>query len=358
MNILLDDLPYNTALFPFAEVRSLAHIRIGICTIFEKWNFYFPGKVYISSELPQERRQNETFRKYSAHIIPSNAFLKSLSKENQPLEIRDNSKTILRPWDIFLNNDWAIRQDFEMLTANRISQEIPPWSHPAMVSNIFIEEGAKINYSIINAGSGPVYIGKNAEIMEGCLLRGPIALGENSVLKMGTKIYGATTIGPDCVAGGEIKNSILMAWSNKGHDGYLGDSVIGEWCNLGAGTSNSNLKNNASPVKVWIKDENAFVDAGMKCGLLMGSYSRSAINTSFNTGTVVGNSCNVFGTSFPPKFIDNFTWGNELYDFDKALQDIIRWKKLKGVEASLVEKEKLKKIYNQIDNHEKTDRSS
>lgn len=345
MNILLDDVPYNSGLFPFAQVRSLAHIRIGIYTIFEKWAFYFPGKVFISSEISDETLQNTRFDIYPANIIPPHSFLKNISDKDHRLEMSEEAKTLHRPWELFLYNDWAIREDFEMITAGRVSKQLPGDCHAKRMKNIFIEEGAKISYSSINAENGPVYIGKDAEIMEGCLLRGPLSLGDNSLLKMGTKIYGATTIGPNCVAGGEIKNSILMEWSNKGHDGYLGDSVIGEWCNLGAGTSTSNLKNNASAVKVWVNDENGFVNAGTKCGLLMGSYSRSAINTSFNTGTVVGNSCNIFGTSFQPKFIDNFTWGDEEYLFEKALTDIISWKKLKGVHASSDERESLKNIY-------------
>jgi hypothetical protein len=162
---------------------------------------------------------------------------------------------------------------------------------------------------------------------------------------MGTKIYGATTIGPYCLAGGEIKNSILMNYSNKAHDGYLGDSVIGSWCNLGAGTSNSNLKNTAGTVKMWSKAENKFIDAGTKCGLLMGDYSRSAINTSFNTGTIVGISCNIFGAGVPPKFVDNFTWGNEKYIFERATTDIDNWKKLKGIAITQEEINSLKKIY-------------
>ena len=166
------------------------------------------------------------------------------------------------------------------------------------------------------------------------LIRGPFAVGEGSRIKMGAKIYGGTTIGPYCLATGEIKNSILMSYSNKAHDGYLGDSVIGSWCNLGAGTSNSNLKNTAGMIKMWSKEQNDFVDAGYKCGLLMGDYSRCAINTSFNTGTVVGISCNVFGNVFQSKFINDFTWGSEKYIFEKAISDINNWKKMKGLEIT------------------------
>jgi N-acetylglucosamine-1-phosphate uridyltransferase (contains nucleotidyltransferase and I-patch acetyltransferase domains) len=162
---------------------------------------------------------------------------------------------------------------------------------------------------------------------------------------MGAKIYGATTIGPYCLAGGEIKNSVLMGYSNKGHDGYLGDSVIGSWCNLGAGTSNSNLKNNAGMVKMWSRQKNDFINAGNKCGLIMGDYSRCAINTSFNTGTVAGISCNIFGNPFPPKYIEDFTWGNEKYIFEKAVSDINNWKKLKGHEINDEEIQSLKIIY-------------
>ena len=182
--------------------------------------------------------------------------------------------------------------------------------------------------------------------MEGCKIRGPFALGEKSVLKMGSKVYGATSVGPYCIVGGEIKNSVLFGFSNKAHDGYLGDSVIGEWCNLGAGTSNSNLKNNAGKIRIWTpKGE---INAGFKCGVLMGDYSRSSINTSFNTGTVVGACCNVFGGNLTPAYLPSFSWGNdgfERYEFDKALRDIENWKKLKGQEITENEKTILKYIF-------------
>ncbi|MEO5561855.1 MAG: hypothetical protein ABIR18_00445 [Chitinophagaceae bacterium] len=213
--------------------------------------------------------------------------------------------------------------------------------------NIFIEKGAKVEHSILNASAGPIYIGRNAEVMEGCMIRGPFAMGDNSVLKMGTKIYGPTALGPYCVFGGEVKNSVVFGYSNKAHDGYLGDSVIGEWCNMGAGTSNSNMKNNASEVRVWTPKGQ--IVAGMKCGVMMGDYSRTAINTSINTGTVVGVCCNVFGTGLSPKYIPSFSWGSEgvnRYDYEKALQDIAAWKKLKTQDVSDNEKSILKYIFN------------
>jgi UDP-N-acetylglucosamine diphosphorylase/glucosamine-1-phosphate N-acetyltransferase len=345
MNILLDDISFETSLFPFGLVRSVAHMRAGILTIFEKWQFYFPGKVFIASEKLISDFDKSNYIKYPANFIPSDKFLKELSVRNEKIPFTSDCKLLEHPWQIFEFNNWAINEDFKMITGGRISEKVPLSNNVISADNIFIEAGARINFCILNAESGPIYIGKNAEIQEGCLLRGPVSIGEESRLKMGTKIYGATTIGPNCLVGGEIKNSILMAFSNKAHDGYLGDSVVGEWCNLGAGTSNSNLKNNASNVKIWSKEKNIFIDAGKKCGLLMGDYSRCAINTSFNTGTIVGVCCSIFGNPCPPKFIDSFTWGKEKYIFEKALVDINNWKKLKGHEITETEIQSLKNIY-------------
>ncbi len=345
MHILLDDIPFKDSLFPFGEVRSVSHIRVGILTTFEKWQHFFPGKVFINSDkLVPEFKESDCI-KYPANFVPSFDFLKKLSIQNEKLPFSPDCKILEHPWQIFEYNNWAINEDFKMITSGRKSQLIPPGNRTISSENIFIEQGASINFSVLNAENGPIYIGKDAEIEEGSLLRGPISICERSRIKMGTRIYGATTIGPNCLAGGEIKNSILMQNSNKAHDGYLGDSVIGEWCNLGAGTSNSNLKNNASLVKIWSKKENDFVIAGTKCGLLMGDYSRSAINTSFNTGTVVGVCCSVFGNSFPPKFIDNFSWGDKKYFFEKAVTDINNWKKLKNKEITEIEIQSLKNIY-------------
>lgn len=345
MKILLDDIFFKDFLFPFGQIRPISHIRMGIFTIFEKWQQVFPGKVFITSEkLIHEYEENECV-KYPANFIPSFEFLKQLSIRKEKLSFTADCKILEHPWQIFEFNNWAINEDFKTITHGRTSQPVPEGNHVVGAENIFIEPGASVQFAILNAEAGPIYIGSNAQVEEGCLLRGPISIGEGSRIKMGARIYGATTIGPHCLAGGEIKNSILMAYSNKGHDGYLGDSVIGEWCNLGAGTSNSNLKNNASAVKIWSKKHNDFLVAGTKCGLLMGDYSRCAINTSFNTGTVVGVCCSVFGRPFPPKFIDNFSWGDNRYIFEKALSDINNWKKLKGQEITDGEIQSLKNIY-------------
>jgi len=344
MNILLDDVPFNESLYPFGAVKSMAHIRIGILTIFEKWQLIFPGSIFISSETARDADVS-LFNKIPANVIPSANFLNHFQKEKNTFPSIEDCKILEYPWQIFEYNAWAIQQDFELITKGRKSAEISSTNQVIHPENIFVEEGAKISFSILNATDGPIYIGKNAEIFEGCTIRGPFSLGEGSRLKMGAKIYGGTTIGPYCLATGEIKNAILMSYSNKAHDGYLGDSVIGSWCNLGAGTSNSNLKNTGGIVKMWSRERNDFVPVGYKGGLLMGDYSRCAINTSFNTGTVVGVSCNVFGNTFSSKFIDDFTWGNENYIFEKAISDINNWKKMKGLEITKQEIESLKKIY-------------
>jgi len=269
-------------------------------------------------------------------------------KINKSIDFKGDLKTIHYPWQIFQLNDWALRDDFELITAGRKTKVISKTNKLINPSQIFIEVGAKIEHCILNASEGPIYIGKNALIMEGSLLRGPVAICEGAVVKMGTKIYGATTVGPYCTVAGEIKNSVLFAYSNKAHDGYLGDSVIGEWCNLGAGTSNSNVKNNAGDVKYWVDADQKEISAGKKGGLLMGDYSKAAINTTFNTGCMVGICCNVVSAGLTPKFIGNFSWGVDgitKYKLGKALIDIDNWKKLKGLTISDREKQILTDIY-------------
>jgi len=348
--VFLTDKEIKDNLFPFTLLRSAADIRIGILTIREKWDNYSGSRVNVTDD-PDNIPDNATL--VSANIIPSSAFVDSLVKDGK---ISDNPlwtsvKIIQYPWHIFMWNDWAIREDFPMVTKNRYSEPVPETVHVTNPREIFIERGAKLSHCIINASGGPVYIGKNAEIMEGSVLRGPVAVCEGATVKMGSKIYGATTIGPYSIVGGEIKNAVIFGYSNKAHDGYLGDSVIGEWCNLGAGTSNSNMKNNVSDVRMWNESQKEMISTGVtKCGLIMGDYSRSAINTSFNTGTMVGICANVFGEGSPAKFVPSFAWGNSgnmKYEFDKAISDIEKWKKLKGHTLDEKEKTILKLIFDQ-----------
>ena len=353
MKIILDDTKVKQALYPFTANRHAADIRIGILTIREKWSYLKRFQVDTDSEsffLDNSTNQNNSIAIFDAHLIPTLAWLNGLESRDANINIvEDDTVRLLKyPWQIFQYNDWAIRKDFEMITSGRLSQPISPTNRITGIENIFIEEGAIVEQAILNASTGPIYIGKNAEIMEGCMIRGPFALCEGAVLKMGTKVYGATTIGPYCVAAGEIKNSVLFDHSNKAHDGYLGDSVMGSWCNLGAGTTNSNLKNTAGQVKVWFNAANEYVTVGDKCGLLMGDYSRSAINTSFNTGSVVGVCCHIFEDNFPPKMVSNFTWGKERYIFEKVIVDINNWKKLKGSKLTEQETEILQQLYSQL----------
>jgi UDP-N-acetylglucosamine diphosphorylase/glucosamine-1-phosphate N-acetyltransferase len=228
----------------------------------------------------------------------------------EAIEYADDCLRIENPWDIFQKNDVAIREDFELLTEGRTSQPIPSSVNVLAAENIFIEEGAKLEFVTLNASTGPIYIGKNAEIMENSVIRGPFALCEEGQVKMGAKVYGATTVGPHSRIGGEVSNSVLFGYSNKGHDGFLGNSVLGEWCNLGADTNNSNLKNNYEEVKLWSYEKEGFVRTGLQfCGLMMGDHSKCGINTMFNTGTVVGVSANIFGSGFPRNFVPSFSWG-------------------------------------------------
>ena len=377
-------------LYPFTLTRQIQDIRVGILTIREKWEILLGLPSFDRNEDDyKDLDRSVTFEDAASdgvclmihgNVLPSPKLIKAIRnlKNGEFISVNDNAgivfrvtkkeisekhkiavtksisvkedvKTIQYPWDIFRLNDWAIRQDFELLTKKRKSQSVPKSNKVIDPENIFLEKGAIVQHSTLNASAGPVYIGKNAEVMEGAIIRGPFALGEGACLKMGAKVYGATSIGPYCVAGGEIKNSVLFGYSNKAHDGYLGDSVIGEWCNMGAGTTNSNLKNNAGEVKVWTPK--GLVSAGMKCGVMMGDFSRTAINTSINTGTVIGVCCNVFGNGLTPKYIPNFSWGSEgvkRYEFEKALQDIEGWKKLKDQAVTENEKSILKYIFNRF----------
>lgn len=374
-------------LHPFTLTRQIQDLRIGILTIREKWEkaLKIPSFDKFEDDYKDldrcirmdETLPNDTYFLIHGNLLPTPKLVSAVkalkpgqfieTKEGQAVifcftkkEMKDFHKievkkavtfkekdfSILFPWDIFQKNAEALLLDFSYLTLKRKSQKLSRTNKLMNAKNIFVEKGVKAEHVIINASEGPVYIGQDAVLMEGTIIRGPVSIGNGSVVKMGTKIYGATTIGPGCVVGGEIKNSVIFSNSNKAHDGYLGDAVIGEWCNLGAGTSNSNMKNNAGAIRIWTP--NGYLHAGKKCGVLMGDYTKTAINTCINTGTVIGVCCNVFGNGLTPKLIPNFSWGSEglkRYEFDKAIEDIKNWKSLKEQNITVNELSILKYIF-------------
>jgi UDP-N-acetylglucosamine diphosphorylase/glucosamine-1-phosphate N-acetyltransferase len=345
---LFDDSRIREQLLPFTYTRAIADIRIGITTIKEKWEQYLSIENVSVSTLaylqPKYKLSKDDSIFINACILPNDAVLKQVIalQANEYLVHKDlfiaawhssnpsgkkkvdfvgELTHIERPWDIFKKNEDALTSDFYTLCNNRTSQALSATNTligPA--DRLFIEEGASIEASVLNTSNGVIYIGKDAEIMEGSLVRGPFAMCEHSAIKLGGKIYGATTLGPHVKVGGEVNNSVIFGYSNKGHDGFLGNSVIGEWCNLGADTNNSNLKNNYGEVKVWSYSEQKEINTGLQfCGLFMGDHSKSGINTMFNTGTVIGVSANIFGAGFPPKHIPSFSWGGleTLTEFQK-----------------------------------------
>ena len=342
MNYILFDGDVRTALLPFTYTRPVADIRIGILTIREKWEKQLGlttttiTEEYLEEKFPMvEMEQNILI---NASFLPTDELVASVKglSENEAvfkgddviafyttetqeevdfsvykhIEFKSELLQVKNTWDIFSLNDAAIQLDFDLLTKDRTSEPIPEGVNYINKEAIFIEEGASVLFATLNASNGPIYIGKDALVMEGSLIRGPFAMCENSVVKMGAKIYGATTIGPYCTVGGEVNNAVLFGYSNKGHEGYLGNSVLGEWCNIGADTNISNLKNNYAEVKLWSYATKRFAKTALQfCGLMMGDHSKCGINTMFNTGTVVGVSANIFGSNFPRNFIPSFSWG-------------------------------------------------
>lgn len=267
-------------------------------------------------------------------------------KMPRSVSFTEEIRSIVYPWDLVQLNAWALQEDFKLLTSGRKSAAVPKGTRVSGGGKLFIEKGATLHFTTINTQEGPVYIAKKATVMEGALLRGPLFIGEGACIKMGARIYGATTIGPCCTVGGEVKNSVLQGYSNKAHDGYLGDAVIGQWCNLGAGTTNSNIKNTGAPVKVWTMQGEK--EVGQKCGVMMGDYSQTAINTSINTGTVIGVGCNVMGLGLTPTYIPSFSWGQEgieRYQMPKLIEAISRWKAFKGQVLSAYEEKIIKTVY-------------
>lgn len=345
MNIYLDDTKCREMLVPFTSTRHVADIRLGIFTIREKWHRLTGANIFTEKlSAPLDAIV------VNANIVPTrrniNHIIDAVANKVALID-NDDIKILHHPWQIFQWNDYFLREDFELATNGR--QSAPISNTNSVIGNpahLFLEEGVSVECCTINTTTGPVYFGQGVTVMEGSNIRGPFAACEKVVIKMGAKIYGATSAGPACVLGGEIKNSVFFGHSNKAHDGYLGDSVIGAWCNLGAGTSNSNVKNTGGQVKYFLEDTTDYFYAGSKAGLLMGDYCRTAINTSFNTGTVVGACSNVFTPVQNMKHIPAFTWGTDKYHFEKAISDIENWKKMKGRTISQVEKDMLWKLYN------------
>ena len=374
MKIQLVDGKHRDHLLPLTYTRPVAQLRCGILTIAEKYqkrgfDVGYETEDYLQEKFPSVQHDILV----SGSVCPTNSFIdaitsltegqaliqddqllafKGVNWADTPTEIfpfNDVLNLIIRPWDIWTKNAAEMNIDFDVLTKDRFSAPIYS-SNTVFGDRIFLEEGARVKASILNATSGPIYLAQNAEVMEGSIVRGGLALGAHSALKLGTKVYGATTLGPHCKVGGEINNSVILGYSNKGHDGFLGNSAIGEWCNLGADTNNSNLKNNYDEVKAWSYVDGRFSKTGQQfCGLIMGDHSKSGINTMFNTGTVVGVSANVYGAGFPRNFIPSFTWGGPQgtteYMIKKALDTANRMMQRRGLQVDDVERTILEKVY-------------
>lgn len=346
-NIILFDDEKRKQLYPLTMTRPVCELRVGILTIREKWELWFNNKVshitvpHLKEKFPMRMRKRNLI--VNGGILPTPTLCEEIIEMDEDdillkgdvfiaAKISSDSLGILQRdaelsgfrkiqskadfikiencWDIFRFNGEAIQADFEKITRNRASEALSDTNRFLNRKNIFIEEGAKVEFATLNAETGPIYIGKNALIMEGSIIRGPFAMCENAVLKLGAKIYGPTTLGPYCKVGGEVNNSVLTGFSSKGHEGFLGNSVLGEWCNIGADSNTSNLKNNYAEVRLWNYESESFEKTGLQfCGLIMGDHSKCGINTMFNTGTVVGVSANVYGAGYPRNFVPSFSWG-------------------------------------------------
>jgi len=382
MNYILSDASHRNAFLPFTFTRPVCEIRIGIDTIREKWASMLGGKCsaltedYLQEKFPLETEADNVI--INASFLPDAELVKAVqelgvgellmgqeewiayrttqvSKEvsQHDFVILDFKEAILQirnTWDIFSLNSQVLEADFERITAGRYSAPISPTNSLIKEDRIFLEDGAKVEHSILNAKNGPIYIGKDAEIMEGCMIRGGFALGQNGIVKMGAKIYGPTTAGPKCKIGGELNNVVMFGNSSKSHDGFLGNAVLGEWCNMGADTNNSNLKNNYAMVKLWSYETQRFEPTGLQfCGLMMGDHSKTAINTVINTGTVIGVSVNLYSAGFPRNFIPSYSWGGAngftTYRTNKAFATAVAAMERRGVEFNEVEERMLNHVF-------------
>lgn len=395
-HVILFDSEVRDYLLPLTFVRPVAELRIGLLTIREKWKHLRPAaqigyltQDYLSAKYPLHYGDDnllvngsvvptpellqllQTMETGQAYVVGEELIATRLDGERMAGLIDEEGRLddeefgeletfdlqyddllkINRPYDIFSKNDQALQLDFELLTANRRSAPLPASNRligPA--DRLFIAEGASIEACTLNTTTGPIYIGTGAQVMEGCLLRGSLAIGEQAILKMGTRIYGPTTVGPFCKVGGEINNTVFFAHSNKAHDGYLGNAVLAEWCNIGADTNSSNLKNTYDEVRIWSYPEERFVGTGLQfCGLIMGDHSKAGINTMFNTGTVVGVSANIFGSGFPRQFIPSFSWGGAsgftTYKTDKAFDTMRAVMQRRELPLTQEEQQILKRVY-------------
>lgn len=389
--ILFDDSEVRTNLLPLTFTRPVAEFRIGILTIREKWELLLQAKTstkteaYLSKKYPVKLTSDNVW--INGSVCPNEELVKLIKQLNtdqalvsgkvliacrsnadsvdfsgelslQKIETSTIFLQIKNLWDIFSKNGEAITEDYQRLTQGKVSQPLNATNQVINPQQIFVEEGAKVECAILNASAGPIYIGKDAEIMEGSIVRGPFALCEHSALKLGAKIYGPTTIGPHSKVGGEVNNSVIFGYSNKAHDGFLGNSVIGEWCNLGADSNNSNLKNNYAPVKLWHYGKERFVNTGLTfCGLIMGDHSKCGINTMFNTGTVVGVNANIFGAGFPRNFVPSFSWGGAAgfttYKLNDAFEVATRVFERRSMVFDTTEKEILTQVFELTEKYRK-----
>lgn len=388
MQYILVDIAEREHFYPFTLTQSLASCRVGIFSFKERWEQYtleacgvytapYLQALYEDSEflsttkslyfinvacIPSEKlmmaikalNEGEKLMTAAGKWIATKSKERQISKilmAEKPPIVMEEVSFILNQLQLLSNHAKLIERDFKWVTSQRKSEPIDPSNNVINKDQIFIEKGATVLSSNFNASDGFIYIGNDSLIMEGSSIRGSFVLGKKGVVKMNTSIYGSTTVGPYCLAGGEIKNSILMGYSNKGHEGYLGDSIIGHWCNLGAGTCNSNIKNTAGEIQMWNEFKGEWENVGQKMGMLVGDYSRFAIQSSINTGSYIGVSANIFGNGLLPKHIPNFTWGIiPGYQLDKAIEDIHNWKKMKGFSITEAEKQVLKQLY-QLNHH-------
>ncbi|MBS1681995.1 MAG: GlmU family protein [Bacteroidetes bacterium] len=383
MNVILFDTPPTRAnLLPLTYTRPVAQLRVGILTITEKWQNYFQTlpsfstEKYLAQKFPKKITADNLW--LNGAVCPDEALAEAIKKlkhgdalsknsvilaartssselpekfEGNTIEYQNEPVIIDQLWKIYQHNGSQIRSDFKLITSTKKSAAIKdPHTRVYNEGNIFLEEGAVLHAAILNAENGPIYLGKNSQVQEGAIIRGPFSLGEESVVNMGGKMRADTTIGPFCKIGGEVSNSVLFGYSNKAHEGFLGNSVLGEWCNLGADTNTSNLKNNYDNVKLWNYDKKSFVDVGLSfCGLIMGDHSKSGINTMFNTGTVVGVSSNIFGAGYPRNYISSFQWGGAAgfteYKFEKAMETAERVMARRNMKLDETEKSILKNVF-------------